>query len=180
MLKRILKNLCLHLCLCLSLLGCGGYPRIVSYPFGETSSSLNSVFSELTPQITERYLVFSSDRRQHQDIYLYDQQSKELLDLPGLNALDMITGEPMISADGSYIAFSGFRAGQSDIYLYNRDTHQLRNLTKSLKAQVRHPSISANGSMIAFEANVAGQWDILIYNRYGQPLNFDPVYSEGD
>ncbi|NJK37848.1 MAG: Tol biopolymer transporter periplasmic protein [Oscillatoriales cyanobacterium RM2_1_1] len=155
--------------------GCGGYPRLVNYPFGNNISSLNSSLTELTPQITRQYLIFVSDRQQHQDIYLYDLGARSLLDTPELNALDVVPADPVISANGLYIAFVALRGGQSNIYLYNRKTHQLRNLTQSLLAQVRHPTLSADGSIIAFESSANGQWDILIYNRYGQPLDFNPI-----
>ncbi|MGL5081879.1 MAG: TolB family protein [Microcoleaceae cyanobacterium] len=162
------------------LTGCGLYPHLVNYPFGTDINSLNSPMAELTPQVSLHYLVFSSDRREHQEIYLYDLQDRTLVDLPGLNALDLVPSEPAISADGLYVAFTAIRAGTADIYLYNRKTHQLRNLTKALTAQVCHPTLSADGSIIAFESSLNGQWDILTYNRYGQPLNFDPIPPSND
>ncbi|ERT05791.1 putative wD40-like Beta Propeller protein [Lyngbya aestuarii BL J] len=98
-----------------------------------------------------------------------------MIDLPGLNRLDMIASAPLISREGQYIAFQGTRGKQSDIYLYNRETRQLRNLTQNLQAEVRNPTMSGEGGMVAFESSVNGQWDILVYNRYGQPLNLPLV-----
>ena len=158
------------------LTGCVGYPRIVNYPFDPGGRSLNSPGAELNPQVSDRYIIFSSDRRGRQDIYLYDRLNKQLINLPGLNALDAIASEPSISRDGRYIVFASFRGGKSNIFLYDRETTQLRNLTANLQAQVRNPTISADGSTIAFESGANGQWDLLVYNRFGQRLNipFDP------
>ncbi len=150
---------------------CTLYPRVVNYPFEPGGGGLNSPSAELTPQMSRRYIVFTSDRRGRQNIYLYDTQTRKRFDLPGLNALNAIASEPAISAEGRYIVFVATRGERSDIYFYNRETRQLKNLTQNLNAQVRHPTISANGTVIAFESSARGQWDILLYNRYGQPLN---------
>ncbi len=153
------------------LTGCVGYPRLLSTPFDPSGRSLNSSFTETTPQISGRYVVFMSDRRGSQDIYLYDTAESRLIELPGLNAFDTITSHPGVSADGRFIVFAASRQGRSGIYVYNRDTRQLQNLVPNLQAEVRNPTISADGRAIAFEAAINGQWDILLYNRFGQPLN---------
>ncbi len=153
------------------LTSCVGSPRLIQYPVETSGTSLNSPSAEFDPQITDRYIVFASDRRGRQDIYLYDRQDQTLVDLPGLNRLDAIASDPTISINGQYIAFLGTRGKQSDVYLYNRETRQLRNLTQNLQAEVRHPSLSGEGGIVAFESSINGQWDILVYNRYGQPLN---------
>ncbi|WP_036533077.1 TolB family protein [Neosynechococcus sphagnicola] len=155
-----------------ALLGsCTSAPRLLSFPFDAAGRSLNSPFMEATPRMAGRFLVFVSDRRGSQDIYLFDAVERRLVDLPGLNALDLLATSPAVSADGRTIVFVGSRQGQSDLYLYNRDTTQLQNLTDNLPAQVSDPTISADGSTIAFAASINGQWDILVYNRFGQPLN---------
>jgi len=157
---------------CSSLLtGCFGYPRLLSYPFDPGGRSLNSLASELNPQIAGRYIVFTTDRRGSQDVYLFDRITSNLVDLPGLNSLDAIASHPSVSEDGRYIVFAASRQGRSAILLYDRETHQSRNLTTNLQAEVRNPTISADGSTIAFESTNNGQWDILVYDRFGQPLN---------
>lgn len=153
------------------LTSCTGSGRLIDFPFDPAGRSLNSSWSELTPQVTGRYIVFVSDRRGTQDVYLYDTMTRLLVDLPGLNALDAIASHPSISEDGGSIVFVATRRGNSDIYLYNRETRQLRNLTETLLAEVRNPSISADGSKIAFESSENGQWDIVIYDRAGRRLN---------
>ena len=150
---------------------CTGYPRLLSYPFDPGGRSLNSPASELSPQVKNRYVVFTSDRFGHQDVYLFDTLERRLIDLPGLNAFDAIASDPDISENGRYIVFTASRQGRLGIFLYDRETRQLRNLTANLQAEVRNPTISADGSTIAFESSANGQWDILLYNRSGQPLN---------
>lgn len=151
--------------------GCVGYPRLVNYPNMPGGQGLNSPAAELTPQVTQQYIVFSSDRHGRQDIYLYDTRNRQLVDLPGLNSLDAIASAPAISADGRYIVFAASRQGKSNILLYDRETKQLRNLTANLQSEVRNPTISADGSTIAFESSANGQWDIMLYNKNGNPLN---------
>lgn len=153
------------------LTSCTGYPRLVNYPFDPGGLSLNSPAAELTPAITSRYIVFVSDRRGRQDIYLYDWVNERLIEVPGLNALDTITSKPSISEDGRYIVFAATRQGQSGIFLYDRETRQSRNLTANLPAEVRNPTMSADGQVIAFESSENGQWDIKVYDRFGQPFN---------
>lgn len=151
--------------------GCG--PQLVNFPFDPGGRSLNSNFSDLQPRMSGHYIVFVSDRSGSQNLYLYDMVIHSLVDLPGLNAIDMIVSSPGISENGRYIVFAGSREGRSGIYLYNRDTRQLRNLTGNLNAEVRNPTITADGDTIAFESGVNGQWDVMLYNRDGQPL--DPL-----
>jgi Tol biopolymer transport system component len=156
------------------LTSCTGAGRLLEFPFDPAGRSLNSLQSELTPQVTGRYIVFVSDRRGSQDVYLYDAMTRNLIDLPGLNALDAIASHPSVSGDGKTIVFAATRRGRSDIYLYNRDTYQLRNLTQTIPAEVRNPTISADGSRIAFESSENGQWDIVICDRSGKPLGLLP------
>lgn len=155
--------------------GCA--PSLVGFPYDPGGRSLNSPFAEMTPHTAGRYLTFASDRRGSQDIYLYDTNARSLVELPGLNAIDMVASTPAVSEDGRYLVFRGVREGRAGIFLYDRDLRQLRNLTESLRADVRNPTISADGSTIAFESSANGQWDIAIYNRAGQRLN---VLAETD
>ncbi len=170
--KIINYQLTISLFLCSSLLtGCFGYPRILNYPFDSGGRSLNSSASELNPQISGRYIVFISDRRGNQDVYMFDTLTQNLVDLPGLNSLDTIASHPSVSEDGRYIVFASSREGRKAIFLYDRETRQSRNLTANLPAEVSNPTISADGRRIAFESSRNGQWDILVYDRFGQRLN---------
>jgi Tol biopolymer transport system component len=149
---------------------CTGSPRLLNYPFDPGGRSLNSTASQLDPHIAGRYIVFTSDRRGSQDVYLFDTVEQRSIDLPGLNELDVIASNPAISANGRYIVFAANRQGRSGIFLYDRETRQLRHLTANLQAEVRNPTIDADGDTIAFESSANGQWDILLYNRAGEPL----------
>jgi len=151
---------------------CTGSPRLLEYPFDPGGRSLNSLASQLNPRIAGRYIVFTSDRRGSQDIYMFDTVDGRLVDLPGLNQLNTVASDPAVSENGRYIVFAASQDGRSAIFLYDRETRQLRNLTANLSASVvRHPTISADGSKIAFESSANGQWDILVYDRSGQPLS---------
>ncbi|HEY9672619.1 MAG TPA: Tol biopolymer transporter periplasmic protein [Waterburya sp.] len=153
------------------LTSCTSGTRLLDFPFDPGGRGLNSLASELNPQVSGRYIVFVSDRRGSPDVYLYDANTSNLIDLPGLNALDAITSHPCVTEDGKTIVFAAIRQGRSGIYLYNRDTLQLRNLTENPRAEVRNPTISADGSTIAFESSQNGRWEIMVYNRSGKPLD---------
>ncbi|MEA5580081.1 Tol biopolymer transporter periplasmic protein [Nodularia harveyana UHCC-0300] len=151
--------------------GCVGYPRLMNYPFDPGGRGLNSPASELNPQFAGRYLVFTSDRRGSQDVYMFDTITRSLVNLPGLNSLDTIASAPSVAENGRYIVFAASRQGRSSIFLYDRETRQSRNLTNNLQAEVRNPTISADGRRIAFEYSNNGQWDVLVYEQSGQRLN---------
>ncbi|MBD2137194.1 TolB family protein [Anabaena sp. FACHB-1237] len=165
------KSLIIVLLCSACLTGCFGYPRLLSYPFDPGGRSLNSLSVDANPHISGRYIVFTSDRRGSQDVYMFDTISTNLVDLPGLNSFDTIASHPSASANGDFIVFSASRQGQADIFLYDKSTRQLRNLTANLEAEVRNPNISADGNRIAFEYSNNGQWDILVYDRFGAKLN---------
>lgn len=148
-----------------------GYPRLLNYSFDGGGRSLNSTASELNPEIAGRYIVFSSDRRGSQDIYMFDTISRNLIELPGLNSFDAIASDPSVSSDGRYIVFAASQNGRSSVFLYDRETNQTRNLARDLQAEVRNPTISADGNTIAFEGSMNGQWDIMVYDRFGNRLN---------
>ncbi|MDV2999178.1 MAG: Tol-Pal system protein TolB [Chroococcopsis gigantea SAG 12.99] len=156
--------------ICSLLNACGGYPRLLSFPFDRGGRSLNSPAAESDAQIRGRFIVFVSDRNGSQSVYLFDAFSRRLLDLPGLNSLDQIAAHPSISEDGRYIVFRGTRQGNAGIYLYDRETQQKREIAPDLAAEVRNPSISADGSRIVFEIGKDGQWDLTVYARTGEKL----------
>jgi Tol biopolymer transport system component len=151
--------------------GCGSYPRLLNFPFDRSGRSLNSGASELSPHIAARYIVFASDRNGSQDIYIFDADKRQLIQLPGLNSLDAIASEPAISEDGRYVVYTLTRQGRSNIHLYDRDTEIDRNLSRDVAAEVRRPTISSEGDRIAYEVEVNGQWDIRVCDRNGNPLD---------
>lgn len=155
--------------------GCSGYPRLLNFPLDGGGRGLNSLATELTPQIASEYITFVSDRNGSQDVYLYDAKNRRLVNLPGLNALNEVASHPSVTADGRYLVFTGNTAGKSGIYLYDRQTQQKRNLTANIQGEVRNPTISADGNLIAFEVAINGQWDILISDRFGKILDLPGI-----
>ncbi|WP_448603337.1 TolB family protein [Thermoleptolyngbya sp.] len=154
----------------LLLSGCT-YPHLLNLPSDASGQTLNSPFAQQEPQLSGNYLVFVSDRNGSQDVYLYDLPHRRLVDLPGLNAIDMAAEHPSVSADGRFIVFAASRQGRQDIYLYDRQIQYRRNLTDGLNASVRNPSISADGRLIAYESNASGHWDIVLCDRAGKLLD---------
>lgn len=166
-----IRSILLLIITTIALTACSSYSEIIELPFDAGDGTINSSGADMEPQMSGRYVVFSSDRRGRQDIYLYDVLEKRLVDLPGLNGFDAISSHPSISRDGRYIVFATIRQGRSAIALYDFQTRQVSNLTANLRAEVRNPTISADGNIIAFESTINGQWDILVYDRNGQPLS---------
>ncbi|MBF2017737.1 MAG: TolB family protein [Rivularia sp. T60_A2020_040] len=167
--SKYLISICLFTSL--TLLSACGSPGILSYPFDNGGNSLNSGASELNPHISGRYIVYTSDRRGSQDVYMFDRMTRSLINLPGLNSFDAIANHPSASQDGRYIVFAASQEGKSNIFLYDKETRQSRNLTGNLQAEVRNPTISGDGNRIAFEYTLNGQWDVLVYDRLGRRLN---------
>ena len=112
------------------------------------------------PQIAQPYIIFVSERKGSQAIYLYNLENRSLVDTPGLNFLDATVASPSISENGKYITFAATRNGRSAIYLYDRQTQQRRNLTENIEAEVRNPSISSDGGKIVYEIARNGHWEI--------------------
>jgi Tol biopolymer transport system component len=139
----------------------------ITPPTQSFGSTLNSTAAEQSPRFSHdgRYLIFVSDRASKRSIFVYDQQKRQLLSLPGLNQPASLQDQPDISADGRYIVYLSEQDGKPDIFLYDRQTLSSENITQNLLGEVRHPTISGNGRFIAFERNRSGQWDIEIYDR---------------
>lgn len=161
----------ISLSLLITLGGCTGYPRLLSFPFDNNGRGLNSRSSELYPFIAGRYITFSSDRNGSQDIYLFDAQTRRLINLPNLNAFDEVAIHPSISEDGRYLVFMVIKQGESGLYLYDRTTQQKRGIIAQTRKEIRNPVISGNGEVITFETANNGQWDIVVTDIRGNPLN---------
>jgi Tol biopolymer transport system component len=141
---------------------------LVELPWGDRA--VNTPYAETHPAISGRFLAFSSDRRNGQQVYLFDRETRVMVPLPGLNRPSLMAEEPAVSADGRWLVFTGSEGDRLNIYLYNREVRILRNLTANLNTRVRRPSISADGRRIAFEAVVNGQWDLVVLDQDGNPL----------
>lgn len=163
--------------LAIGLVSCGDRPRVLNLPFSANPLSLNSPYTEADPQISGRYLVYTSDRQGRTEIYAYDLQEQRPLPLPGLNAsltgfaqAETLVQHPSISEDGRYLVFVGLREGRSILYLYDRQGQRTRPLTPAIAGFIQDPVISANGQRVAFSIAVGTQWDVAVYDLSGRPL----------
>lgn len=140
---------------------------LITPPPQTFGATLNSLAADQEPRFSYegRYLVFTSNRRSHRGIFLYDVQRRRLIDLPGLNQVNSVQDQPDISADGRYIVYISEERGKPDVFVYDRQTLQSEVLTDNILTEVRRPTISGNGRFVAFESNRSGQWDIEIYDR---------------
>jgi Tol biopolymer transport system component len=159
----------LLLLLCSSLLtACDGSPRMLALPFdGMGGRGVNSPYAEQQPSLSGRWLAYVSDRRDGQQLYLFDREARQPVPLPNLNQIGQLIEHPSVSEDGRWIAYLASRDNRRAIWLYDRQAQFSRNLSESLGTDVRNPSISADGRRIAFEAAIAGQWDVVVWNRDG-------------
>ena len=132
-----------------------------------SNEGLNSTYPDEHPALSAngKFIVFSSSRSGNEAIYLYDSETKQLVDLPGLNSNSVATTSPDISADGRYIVYLSNALGKSEVFLFDRTTSSVQNISGGRPGDVRNPSISADGRYIAFESNGLGQWHIEIFDR---------------
>jgi Tol biopolymer transport system component len=138
---------------------------------GVIPGGINSNFVDEYPAYSSdgRYLAFASDRRGHRDIFLYDLQQGNLVDLPNLNRRNSSQDRPSLSADGRYIVYVSTERGKTDIFLYDRTVQTSELLSVNVKGSVDNPTINGDGTKIAFQASQMGQWKIVVINR--QQLN---------
>ena len=139
----------------------------ITPPVVSLGSSLNTKAAEIQPDFSHdgRYLVFSSDRAESRNVFLYDLRNRRMLPLPGLNQSSSMQSQPAISADGRYIVYVSEQLGKTDIFVYDRIARESKNITRNFVGQVRNPTISGNGRFIAFESDRTGQWNLEIYDR---------------
>ena len=132
-----------------------------------SNQGLNSVFTDSSPALSDdaRFVVFSSSRNGTNNIYLYDRDTRRLVELPGLNSDPASATQPDISGDGRYIVYVSSELGKSEVFVYDRETGVRQNISRRRPGDVRNPTISADGRYIAFESNGQGQWDIEIFDR---------------
>jgi Tol biopolymer transport system component len=167
---RVLQTIAkaIGLALLVGLASCGRLPG--GRPIFSAPDTLNSRYGDRSARVSGSLVIFVSDRRGSEDLYLYNIRSGSLMPMPGLNDLDRLPESPAISEDGRWIVFIGTRDRRQALYLYSRDAQQARELVPSQRYAVRNPTISADGQIIAVEVNRDRQWDIAIYRRDGQAL----------
>ncbi|MEL7083680.1 MAG: biopolymer transporter [Cyanobacteria bacterium P01_A01_bin.3] len=148
----------------LVLYGCGGQRPL---PAPSALTGVRTAFDEYDPNLSAngRYLVFTSNRDNSHNVYLYDLQSRRLINLPGLNSEQFTAVQPAVSNNGRFIVFVSNRLGKSEIFLYDRETRGFENISRGNPGDVRNPSISGDGGTIAYEQNSLGQWDVEVFLR---------------
>jgi Tol biopolymer transport system component len=139
----------------------------------ESFAPLNSGYAEQQPALSGdgRYLAFVSDRLGGQQIFVYDLQQQQFLNLQ-LNQPHAVMDSPSLSATGRYIVYAVSFQGKSEIYLYDRATRRSQVLIQRYLGEVRHPHISAEGRYVVFEGSQAGRWDIEVFDR-GAAIELD-------
>nr|WP_242018985.1 biopolymer transporter Tol [Trichocoleus sp. FACHB-832] len=139
-----------------------------------TPATLNSRYTDEQPTLSGngRFLAFVSNRDGGRQIWMYDLQVRQFIDLPNLNKRDAIAENPSLSHNGRYIAYIASDQGRPELELYDRSTRSSQILSIGYRSWVRNPSISPDGRYIAFESSSRGQWDIEVLDR-GSNIELD-------
>lgn len=139
-----------------------------------TPVPLNNRYTDEQPALSGngQLLAFVSNRNGRRQIWLYNLQNRQFIDLPGLNRPDAIAESPSLSYTGRYVVYIASDQGRPDIELYDRATRSSQVLTAGYRGWVRNPSISPDGRYIVFETSSRGQWDIEVLDR-GSNIELD-------
>lgn len=111
-------------------------------------------------------IAFSLRRSGNADIYVLNQETRELLRLTHHPAEDR---SPAWSPDGDYIAFASNRADNWDVYLLDLASGALIRLTHDPGFDA-NPSWSPDGEWLAFETYRDGNLDIYVMSTSGEQL----------
>ncbi len=146
-----------------------GCSKALFYQPQIATGGINSNFAEEFPSYSGdgRYLAFASERDGRRNIYLYDLQRKEFVNLPNLNRRDSTQDQPDLSADGQRLVYVSTERGKQDIFVYDRRTQRAQLLTANLKGSVQQPTIRGDGQQVAFQSNEQGQWNLMIIDVTG-------------
>ncbi|MFC1639931.1 protein kinase [Gemmatimonadota bacterium] len=110
-----------------------------------------------------RWLVFDSNRRGNQDIYLMELPDGEPQQLTDDPADDLV---PSWSPDGEEIVFYSFRHGSRDLFVMAADGSSEVRLTDD-PAQERYPDWSPDGNSIVFQSDKSGSHNLWVLSREG-------------
>lgn len=146
-----------------------GCSRALFYQPQIATGGINSNFAEEFPSYSGdgRFLAFASERDGRRNIYLYDFQENQLVNLPNLNRRDSSQDQPSLSADGRYLAYVSTERGKPDIFVYDRQQQRSQLLTANLRGAVQHPTIRGDGQQVTFQSNDRGQWNLMIVDVTG-------------
>ncbi len=142
----------------------GGCGRALFYQPQIATGGINSNFAEEFPSYSGdgRYLAFASERDGRRNIFLYDLQTNQLVNLPNLNRRDSSQDQPDLSEDGRFIAYVSTERGRQDVFVYDRNQGRSQLLTVNLRGSVQNPTISGDGRRVAFQSNERGQWNLML------------------
>jgi Tol biopolymer transport system component len=151
--------------LSLSLAGLIGGCTSSNVPIGPTS--LNSRTTEQQPTLSAdgRFLAFISNRTGSHNVWLYDLQQRQFVQLPGLNRVEAIASSPSLSNTARYITYLISDQGRPAIVVYDRLVRKSRIIYEAYQGTIRNPRISPDGRYIVFENGLRGQWDIGVIDR---------------
>jgi Tol biopolymer transport system component len=129
--------------------------------------ALNTRAAEHQPALSAngRWLAFISDRSGGQQIYLYDVQQRQFIDLPGLNNDHSLKDSPSLSAGGRYLVYLVDHQGRPEIAVYDRANQRSQVLSSGYPGGVRQPKISPNGRYVVFESSREGDWNLEVLDR---------------
>lgn len=111
------------------------------------------------------------------DVALLDTETKQLVELPGLNSVEFDERRVAISGDGQTLAYTTNArdgSGLTDIRIYHRPTKTLDLLKEANSdAGENYPSLNQDGTLVAFtsdrDAGEGGQ-DVYVFDRGARRL----------
>lgn len=134
-------------------------------PLGPTS--INSRYTDEKPALSAngRFLTFVSNRNGSRNVFLYDLQGRQFVELGGLNRQQAIAESPSISNSARYLVYLTSNQGRPSVILYDRITRGSQVIYQPYQGWVRNPKISPDGRYIVLESGGRGQWDIEVIDR---------------
>ncbi len=142
---------------------------------GDFAKTPNTLFS---PSLTAdgRWLTFSAWNRPgtspRWDLFLFDLQSKQFVELPNLNTVASDERRSAISADGNWIAFTTNAPdgrGLTDVRIYDRQESKVLLIPEvNSPAMDSYPCLSGDGRFLCFASDReggCGGLDIYLFDR---------------
>ncbi|MEB3830568.1 hypothetical protein LKK83_24145 [Phormidium sp. CCY1219] len=130
-------------------------------------ASINSRYTDEQPALSAngRFLAFVSNRNGSRNIWLYDMQQRQFVELPRLNRTEAIAESPSVSNTARYIVYLSANQGRPALAIYDRITRGSQVLYQAYQGWLRNPQISPDGRYVVFESGNRGQWDIEVLDR---------------
>ncbi len=129
------------------------YKKLLPYIIGFPSSK-----SEKLPEIFKGKIVFQSDRKGNEDIFLINNSG-----LKQITKNKSFDGYPVLSPDGKTMVFESNRSGKFEIYIYDFKKKLINKLFTS-PSEDRYPFWSYDGRYIFFSRLISGREQIFRYD----------------